>query len=47
MTRIVLVAEPTVALHLPLLEVDGNEHEVTVAARVAEQFRPYLPSWLY
>ncbi len=41
------VAERAVALHLPLLEVDGHEDEVIVATRVAEQFRPYLPSWLY
>lgn len=41
------VAERAVALNLPLIVVDGSENEAAIAARVAKQFRPYLPNWLY
>jgi hypothetical protein len=35
------------ALDLTLLEVDGSEDESTVTGRVEDQFRPFLPTWLY
>ena len=34
-------------LGLPLLEVDGTEDPTAIAGRVEEQFRPFLPTWLY
>lgn len=41
-----VVARAT-ALALPVLEVNGTENEIAVAGRVEEQFRPFLPTWLY
>lgn len=41
-----VVARAT-ALDLRILEVDGIENEVAVAGRVEQQFRPFLPTWLY
>jgi hypothetical protein len=32
---------------LPLIYLDGTADAGEIAARVAEQFEPYLPSWLY
>ncbi|HZS24909.1 MAG TPA: hypothetical protein VFA30_07965 [Gaiellaceae bacterium] len=32
---------------LPIIDVDGSETHVEVAARVERQFRPFLPTWLY
>ena len=34
-------------LGLNVIEVDGSEDETAVAARVEQQFRPFLPAWLY
>jgi hypothetical protein len=40
------VVASAAALGLPVLEVDGTENELAVAARVEKQF-PFLPTWLY
>ena len=34
-------------LGLPLVHVDGREDAAAIARRVEQQFRPFLPNWLY
>jgi hypothetical protein len=41
------VLECAARLGLPVIEVDGVEDGPTVTKRVEEQFRPFLPRWLY
>src|SRR5580765_1503362 len=41
------VVEQATRLGLPVIHVDGSEHEGQVATRVETQFRPHLPTWLY
>ena|SRR5437763_13274343 len=41
------VVERATALGLPLITVDGSRDAHAVTTMVEEQFRPFLPDWLY
>jgi hypothetical protein len=41
------VMESAIGLGLSVIEVDGTQDEAHVTQRVEQQFRPFLPPWIY